>query len=102
MESATPPASRVPTRNGTPERQTICHGAAAGKSAMVSSIFKGEKKEAGHFVLGETLGEGTFGEVKLAMHKPTSERVAAKASNADYSYQGVEERVYSMFITQGV
>lgn len=29
-------------------------------------------------MLNKTLGEGTFGEVKLAVHKPTSERVAAK------------------------
>ncbi|CAN0351373.1 unnamed protein product, partial [Scytosiphon promiscuus] len=36
------------------------------------------EKQIGQFVLGKTLGEGTFGEVKLAMHKPTSERVAAK------------------------
>lgn len=36
------------------------------------------EKQVGQFVLGKTLGEGTFGEVKLAMHKPTSERVAAK------------------------
>jgi 5'-AMP-activated protein kinase, catalytic alpha subunit len=32
----------------------------------------------GSFVLGKTLGEGTFGEVKLAVHTPTNERVAAK------------------------
>lgn len=37
-----------------------------------------KERELGQFVLSKTLGEGTFGEVKLGVHKPTSERVAAK------------------------
>lgn len=43
-----------------------------------SASPRGKEKELGQFVLSKTMGEGTFGEVKLAMHKPTSERVAAK------------------------
>ncbi|CAM9520275.1 unnamed protein product, partial [Phaeothamnion confervicola] len=35
-------------------------------------------KAVGNFVLGRQMGEGTFGEVKLATHVPTGERVAAK------------------------
>ncbi|CAN0103557.1 unnamed protein product [Ectocarpus sp. 8 AP-2014] len=36
------------------------------------------ERQVGQFVLSKTMGEGTFGEVKLAVHTPTSERVAAK------------------------
>lgn len=36
------------------------------------------KNQVGDFLLSKTMGEGTFGEVKLAIHRPTSEKVAAK------------------------
>lgn len=39
---------------------------------------RSKERQVGQFVLSKTMGEGTFGEVKLAVHKPTSERVAAK------------------------
>lgn len=42
------------------------------------SSFNQRERQVGQFVLSKTMGEGTFGEVKLAVHKPTSERVAAK------------------------
>lgn len=32
----------------------------------------------GHFILGKTLGEGTFGKVKLGTHLLTGEKVAVK------------------------
>ena len=32
----------------------------------------------GHWMLGKTLGEGTFGKVKLGVHLLTGERVAVK------------------------
>ena len=30
------------------------------------------------FNIGKTIGEGTFGKVKIAIHKPTNEKVAVK------------------------
>lgn len=35
-------------------------------------------KSIGHYILGKTIGEGTFGKVKLGTHILTSERVAVK------------------------
>ena len=35
-------------------------------------------KNIGHYVLGKTLGEGTFGKVKLGVHIFTGEKVAVK------------------------
>ena len=32
----------------------------------------------GHFILGKTLGQGTFGKVKLGTHLLTGEKVAVK------------------------
>lgn len=43
-----------------------------------SSTSLSSKNQIGHFLLSKTMGEGTFGEVKLAIHRPTSEKVAAK------------------------
>lgn len=48
------------------------------KGSVAPSSSRGKEKEVGQFLLSKTMGEGTFGEVKLAIHKPTSERVAAK------------------------
>lgn len=82
MVSAPAPASR----GGTRRSSTGAGGKPAGRAGGVggnvgggvSNNSKCKDKEVGHFVLGKTMGEGTFGEVKLALHKPTSERVAAK------------------------
>ena len=35
-------------------------------------------KKIGPYVIGNTIGEGTFGKVKLAIHRPTGEKVAIK------------------------
>lgn len=35
-------------------------------------------KVIGSYMLGKTIGEGTFGKVKIAVHAPTGERVAVK------------------------
>ena len=40
--------------------------------------FKTKTKTVGHYIIGKTIGEGTFGKVKLAIHIPTSEKVAVK------------------------
>ncbi len=36
------------------------------------------KKIVGQYMLGKTIGEGTFGKVKIAVHIPTGENVAIK------------------------
>ena len=45
-------------RNGVPQNET--------------------KKRVGNYLLGNTVGEGTFGKVKIAIHIPTGEKVAVK------------------------
>ena len=40
-----------------------------------SNAVNYEKKIVGHYVLGKTIGEGTFGKVQLAVHLPTGEKV---------------------------
>ena len=46
-----------------------------------SASQRAKHKEIGNYMLSKTMGEGTFGEVKLAIHKPTLERVAAKVKH---------------------
>ena len=36
------------------------------------------QKIVGSYMLGKTIGEGTFGKVKIAVHVPTGEKVAVK------------------------
>ncbi|CAM9258662.1 unnamed protein product, partial [Laminaria digitata] len=74
----------------TPHPAPRRRGSARGDKAMANRrkwsgslpptlpIPRGKEVQVGQFVLSKTMGEGTFGEVKLAMHTPTSERVAAK------------------------
>ena len=51
----------------------------SGSSARPSSTSAtGERKVVGQYMLGKTIGEGTFGKVKLAIHVPTGEKVAVK------------------------
>lgn len=49
-----------------------------GNSSTVAAVKPRAKNVVGNFSLGKTLGEGTFGEVKLAIHIKTEEKVAAK------------------------
>jgi 5'-AMP-activated protein kinase catalytic alpha subunit len=37
-----------------------------------------KQKKIGNYILGKTIGEGTFGKVKLASHTLTKEKVAIK------------------------
>ena len=37
----------------------------------------------GNYIIGETIGEGAFGKVKLARHIPTGEKVAIKILNKE-------------------
>jgi len=45
---------------------------------MPSAQVRPRAKSIGHYVLGKTVGEGTFGKVKLGTHILTGERVAVK------------------------
>jgi len=36
------------------------------------------RKVVGQYMIGKTIGEGTFGKVKIAIHLPTGEKVAVK------------------------
>mmetsp|Transcript_3443 Transcript_3443/g.3199 ORF Transcript_3443/g.3199 Transcript_3443/m.3199 type:complete len:173 (+) Transcript_3443:1-519(+) len=49
----------------------------------MSSGKKVKTKNIGHYVLGKTLGEGTFGKVKLGVHIYTGEKVAVKILEKD-------------------
>jgi serine/threonine protein kinase len=37
-------------------------------------------KVVGQYMLGKTIGEGTFGKVKLAVHIPTGEKVSSSST----------------------
>jgi len=52
-------------------------------NAAMSGIMSGEKPlvKIGHYVLGETLGVGTFGKVKIGEHQLTGHKVAIKILN---------------------
>jgi len=38
---------------------------------------KSKRQIVGQYMIGKTIGEGTFGKVKLAVHIPTGEKVCA-------------------------
>ncbi len=57
------------------------------KKMADSEIDNGEK--IGPFLLGETLGEGSTGKVKLGLHKQTGQKVAIK-SFVDFFMVGID------------
>ena len=48
------------------------------ESNINKKVLQVKEKYIGSYLLGKTLGEGTFGKVKLAIHKHTNENVAIK------------------------
>lgn len=44
---------------------------------------KGKSKSIGHYILGKSIGEGTFGKVKQGVHTLTGEKVAVKILEKD-------------------
>lgn len=49
-----------------------------GRSTTATQEVRPRTKSIGHYILGKTIGEGTFGKVKLGTHILTGERVAVK------------------------
>lgn len=40
-------------------------------------VNKSKRQIVGQYMIGKTIGEGTFGKVKLAVHIPTGEKVSS-------------------------
>jgi 5'-AMP-activated protein kinase catalytic alpha subunit len=53
-------------------------GSSTGVFKPRSSSQSSRTKNIGHYLLGRTIGQGTFGKVKLGTHIPTGEKVAIK------------------------
>ena len=72
-------SSRVKSANGARRA-----GSSSGNRPSSSSNGSGngngngnvERKLVGQYMLGKTIGEGTFGKVKLAVHIPTGEKAS--------------------------
>ena len=45
---------------------------------MSKNNSKGSIKSVGHYLIGKTIGKGTFGKVKLGLEQTTKEKVAIK------------------------
>lgn len=58
---------------------------------MVRQIQSGQLKYIASYTLGETIGEGTFGKVKAAIHKPTNLPVAIKCVDRIHAASLVRE-----------
>jgi hypothetical protein len=66
---ATPAQHTPATGNKTP----VSSGGAAASSSGAEKL-----KRIGNWILGETLGQGSFGKVKLAHHAQTKEKVTTR------------------------
>ena len=66
----------------------IYEGSILGTSFGPTAISLGRRRNLGHYILGKTIGEGTFGKVKLGRHILTGERVAVKVLEKDTGAQG--------------
>lgn len=62
-----------PKSNSTHSREGQDSAAAAVGRAKSSE--KPRRQIVGQYMIGKTIGEGTFGKVKLAVHIPTGEKV---------------------------
>merc|ERR1719183_1144908 len=61
-----------------PERRRHKKAAACLWLVVMAAPKKMRAKSIGHYILGKTIGEGTFGKVKLGTHILTGEKVAVK------------------------
>lgn len=76
---ASRPSSRVnkpavPVQQSRPTSRNV-PPSGGGNSAMPSGD-NSKRQIVGQYMLGKTIGEGTFGKVKLAVHMPTGEKVS--------------------------
>lgn len=77
----TRPKSSTNTRTSkvNPTRVSIKGNAVGSNSSnpnnQLPSTLEGKRQIVGQYMLGKTIGEGTFGKVKLAAHMPSGEKV---------------------------
>ncbi len=69
------PTSRYNTQQ---QKQQATAASNAPSQAQNNAPPKEGRKLVGQYLLGKTIGEGTFGKVKIACHVPTGEKVAVK------------------------
>ena len=50
-------------------------------------MFKNNPNAVGHYILGKSLGQGTFGKVKLGTHILTGEKVIINVRHTQYRWQ---------------
>ncbi|CAM9183090.1 unnamed protein product, partial [Pylaiella littoralis] len=75
---AAAPRRRASVDKATANRSKAHNGGGIAPASHRSGPPNKRERQVEQFVLSKTMGEGTFGEVRLAVHKPTTERVAAK------------------------
>lgn len=83
--SSRPTSSRATTRASPERKPSPSHtpkaepGSRSGSGSSKSKTSKQRSgRSVGHYIIGETLGEGTFGKVRRGMHTLTGETVAVK------------------------
>eukprot|EP01033_Poteriospumella_lacustris_P004455 gene4455-3185_t len=81
MSSARPKSTSSASRGGGRSYAKPTHNSRPNSRAqqLIEQQQATEKRQiVGQYMLGKTIGEGTFGKVKLAAHMPTGEKVAVK------------------------
>jgi serine/threonine protein kinase KIN1/2 len=73
--SSVRPSSR--NNSGSGSSKPVTNSRAISSSNNGSSSQQEKRKIVGQYMLGKTIGEGTFGKVKLAIHIPTGEKVGS-------------------------
>ena len=66
-------AQRTGSRGGSRNQNRPSSRGISGREQTSS-----HKKVVGNYMLGKTIGEGTFGKVQLAIHLPTGEKVTVE------------------------
>ncbi len=73
------PSSRASYKAAVPKQSSNSSNGNNSNSNPRNSSSSSEKRQiVGQYMLGKTIGEGTFGKVKLAVHMPSGEKVAIK------------------------
>jgi serine/threonine protein kinase len=73
------PSSRTGYKTSSGKHSQHSQEPPAGRNANLSNNASDSKRQiVGQYMLGKTIGEGTFGKVKLAVHMPSGEKVAVK------------------------